>query len=270
MVKLFRFLALLPLGPMQALGAGLGLLVFALSRSYRRKIAANLALAGLPGSLRARAAAQAGRMVGELPFVWFAPAERVLARVRCDEAEVFDDAVREGKGTLILTPHLGAFEVAARWCASRFALTVLFKPPKQAALASLLAAARNQGAMRSLPTTVGGVRGLLRALRAGEAVGLLPDQVPDSGMGVWVPFFGKPAYTLTLPERLAQSTGAAVLIVWGERLAPGQGWRLHARRLREAPTPEAVNRAMEATILRRPEQYLWGYNRYKSPAGEAA
>ena len=270
MVKLFRLLALLPLGLMQTVGAGLGLLVFAVSRSYRGKIAANLELAGLPGALRARAAAQAGRMVGELPFVWFASLERLLARVRCDEAEVFADAAREGKGVLILTPHLGSFEMAARWCASRFAITVLFKPPKQAALGRLLAAARNQGAMRSVPTSLAGVRGLLRALRAGEAVGLLPDQVPDSGMGVWAPFFGKPAYTLTLPERLAQSTGAAVLLVWGERLATGEGWRLHARRLREAPTPDAVNRAMEATIMLRPEQYLWGYNRYKSPGGEAA
>lgn len=268
MVGLFRFLARLPLGLMQLAGAGLGLLVFALSKSYRDKIASNVARAGLDPPRLARCAAQAGRMVGELPFVWFAPLERLLARVQSDDAEVFDGAMREGKGVLLLTPHLGSFEMTARWFSARGPLTVLFKPPKLAWLGRLLVAARNQGAMRSQPTSLAGVRGLLRALRGGEAVGLLPDQVPDAGMGVWVPFFGEPAYTLTLPERLAKSTGAAVLLVWGERLADGVGWRLHAERLHEAPTPEALNRAMEATILRRPEQYLWGYNRYKRPGGE--
>lgn len=265
MPGLFRFLARLPLGLMQRVGAALGLLAYLASRSYRAKLLANLARAGLPPSLGSACALHAGRMVGELPFVWFRPLAQSAARVRCEEVAVFDDARREGRGVLLLTPHLGSFEMAARYFASRSPITVLFKPPKQAPLARLLAAGRDQEPMRSVPTNLSGVRALLRALRAGEVVGLLPDQVPDSGQGEWAPFFGEPAYTLTLPQRLAQQTGAAVVLVACERLGPGEGWRLHLERMREMPTPQALNAAMQRLILRWPQQYLWGYNRYRRP-----
>lgn len=267
MTVFFRLLARLPLGLLQALGAAAGLLVFCASATYRARIAANLRRAGLPGGLRWRCAVQAGRMIGELPWVWFRPGSDVARRVRCDDLAVFDAVEREGRGVLFLTPHLGAFEVAARYYAERAPITVLFKPPKQASLGGLLAAARNGGSMRSAPTTLAGVRALLRALRSGEAVGLLPDQVPGVGEGVWADFFGAPAYSMTLPERLAHATGAAVVLAVGERLGTGRGWRLHLHRFTEVPTPAALNRAMQALILRFPDQYLWGYNRYKRPAG---
>ena len=108
--------------------------------------------------------------------------------------------------------------------------------------------------------------------RAGQAVGLLPDQVPPQGLGVWAPFFGRDAYTMTLPARLSRQTGARILLAWGERLSWGRGYRIHLRPapalLSEAPDIAAsqVNALMEALIRERPGQYLWGYARYKSPA----
>ena len=76
---------------------------------------------------------------------------------------------------------------------------------------------------------------MMRALRRGETVGLLPDQVPPEGMGVWAPFFGRPAYTMTLAARLVQQTGAAVLLLWGERLP--RGARLRACACSPLPEP---------------------------------
>jgi len=117
---------------------------------------------------------------------------------------------------------------------------------------------------------------MIRALRRGEAVGLLPDQVPPSGMGVWAPFFGRPAYTMTLAARLLQQTGAVPLLIWGERLPRGAGYAVRVRPF-GAPLPAGtdeaaqaecaaiVNRAMEGLIRERPQQYLWGYHRYKAP-----
>jgi KDO2-lipid IV(A) lauroyltransferase len=267
MLRTFRLLACLPLPLLQALGAVLGVLVFLASTGYRRKLLDNLAVAGLPRALRWSCARHAGRMVGELPWVWFRPRHSVVQRVRCDDLAVVEAAEREGRGVLFVTPHLGAFEVTARWYATRGPITVLFKPPKQAALAGVLAAARNADGMQSAPTTLAGVRALIRALRRGEAVGLLPDQVPGDGEGRWVPFFGRPAWTMTLPMRLAQASGAAVVLAVGERLGAGLGWRVHLERLAEAPTPETLNAAMERWIRRLPAQYLWGYNRYKRPPG---
>lgn len=270
MLAFFRVLSRLPLRVLHAAGVLAGLAAYALSGDYRRKLRRHLALAGYPRSLRGAAAREAGRLVGELPFVWFRPLAEVAARVRCDDVAVVDAAERSARGLLFLTPHLGSFEVTARWYSARRPITVMFKPPRQPALARVMAAARSGPTMRSVPAALAGVRAMLRALRRGEAVGLLPDQVPGAGEGQWAPFFGQPAYTMTLPLRLAQASGAVVVLAVGERLPGGRGWRLHLERLDEAPGPVALNAAMERLIRRFPAQYLWGYNRYKAPSGAAA
>lgn len=261
--------AALPLGLARALGAAAGLLAFAASPRYRTKLTANLALAGFVGLGPAvRAAREAGRMVGELPFIWLRPSQAVASRVRCDDTLVLDEVERGGCGILFLTPHLGAFEVTARWYALRAPVTVMFRPPRKPALGALLAHARGGQGLRPVPAALSGVRAMLRALRAGAAVGLLPDQVPGAGEGRWVKFFGVPAYTMTLPIRLAQATGAAVVVAVGERIAGG--WRVRFERFEGEPTPEAVNARMEQMIRAMPHQYLWGYNRYKQPEGAPA
>jgi KDO2-lipid IV(A) lauroyltransferase len=110
-------------------------------------------------------------------------------------------------------------------------------------------------------------------MKDGEVVGILPDQVPSRGEGAWAPFFGRWAYTMTLPARLARQFDAIVLFVYGERLPHGRGYRIHLRRLDVPLTGDAahdaavMNRGLESLIRERPAQYLWGYNRYKVPAG---
>lgn len=264
---LFRLLSVLPLRWLQAIGALFGLLIYAISGSYRRKLQRNLAQAGYPASMRLAAARAAGAMVGELPWVWFGRRDRVAASVQCADAPLLAQARARGRGVLLLTPHLGCFEAAARWHAAQAPITVLFRPARRASVSELLRAARSGDAMSAAPATLAGVRMLLRTLRQGGTVALLPDQVPGVGEGRWAPFFGQPAYTMSLPLRLAQATGAAVVLALGERLPAGRGFALRLERFEGEPTPEAVNAAMERLIRRRPEQYLWGYNRYKRPAG---
>ena len=143
-------------------------------------------------------------------------------------------------------------------------------------LRELVATSRNRPDMTAVPTTLAGVRQMLRALKAGEAVGLLPDQVPPQGLGVWAPFFGKPAYTMTLPARLVQQTGAVLLLIWGERLPASAGYCIHVRpwqgEVADAPEAAAaqVNAQMERLVRECPAQYLWGYARYKQPRAELA
>ena len=138
-------------------------------------------------------------------------------------------------------------------------------------LARLMARARNRPGLHTAPTSLAGVRQMLRALRQGHAVGLLPDQVPPEGMGLWAPFFGRDAYTMTLSARLAQQTGAVLLLLWGERLPFGRGFRLHFRELARPLATELdaalvqINQEMERLIRECPQQYLWGYARYKMP-----
>jgi Kdo2-lipid IVA lauroyltransferase/acyltransferase len=272
LVPLSRTLSRLPLRWLHAVGAVAGLATYALSPRYRDKVRANLRIAGLdhdPGCRRA-AAREAGRAVLEAPFVWFSPPARLASKVTVQGEAALQQALQAGRGVILLTPHLGCFEVVARVIAASHPLTVLFKPPRMMQARRLLEAARDQHNLQALPATAGGVRGLLRALKRGEAIGVLPDQVPSDGDGTWAPFFGQPAYTMTLPERLARATGATVLMSVGERLPAGRGWAVRFEPLGNDASPATINAAMERMIRACPEQYLWSYNRYKDPTGRAA
>ncbi len=280
MLTLFRWLARWPLWLLHAVGALLGWFTFWASPSYRARFRANVAQAGISPADARPAIAHAGRMLMELPFLWLRPAgEPIRPRLDWQGEALLTEALARGKGILLLTPHMGSFEVTAQACAQSFAaefgpITVLFRPARKAWVRALMDGSRERPGVATAPATLAGVRQMIRALRRGEAVGLLPDQVPPDGMGVWVPFFGKPAYTMTLAARLAQQTGATPLLIWGERLPRGAGFRVRVSALPEAlpltdPTQAesaaVINRAMAQLIRQCPQQYLWGYHRYKTP-----
>lgn len=246
------------------------------SGSYRRRIKENIALAlGRPANAEelAATAKETGRMMLELPFVWQRPREEILGHV----IEVVGwnkvEALRAaGRPMIALTPHLGCFEIISLYIGSHMPMTVLYRPPKQTEIEPILRAGRSQGGISLAPADLSGVRRLIKALRQGEATGLLPDQAPGTGEGQWSPFFGRPAYTMTLAARLSEVKGAAVLLFWGERIV-GKGWRIHVFEPVEAlegpleARVDAINREVERVIRKCPTQYLWGYNRYKTPAG---
>ena len=278
MLFLVRRLAKRSLRLLHALGAALGWAGYALSPSYRRRLVENASLAGLTLAERRAAVADAGKLVMELPRLWLRPREQPIADpVRWDGDALLAELLDRGRGLVLLTPHMGSFEVSAQAYAERFGarqpITVLYRPARKAWLRELEETARARTALATAPADFSGVRLMMRALKRGETVGLLPDQVPPEGMGVWVPFFGQDAYTMTLAARLVQQTGAAVGLLWTERLPRGAGYVVHAEALPE-PLPEGgddaacaavINRAMEAVIRRCPRQYLWGYHRYKTP-----
>ena len=284
LTALLRILSYLPLGLLQKIGSVAGRLVLRVAPGYRRHLIDNLAQAGYSTAsdpdLIGRAAAQAGKGALELAYVWMGPQVEVLARTRATGWPIVEAARREGRGIVFLTPHLGCFEVTAQFYANNreagAPLTVLYRPPRKRWLAPLIEGCRPRENLVLAPADLSGVRLLARALKRGEAIGMLPDQVPGRGEGVWARFFGKPAYTMTLPARLQKLTGAALLLARGERLADGQGWIVHFSRLDEtlsddpATAATQINTALEALIRSNPEQYLWGYNRYKKPRSAGA
>ncbi len=274
MLFLLRLVARLPLRLLHALGAVLGWVAYLLSPRYRRDFAGNLHAAGFRESgLRRAAIAEAGKCVLEAPAIWLRPLERVAELVvETEGLERLDRAAKEGRGLIVVTPHLGSWEIVGQYVASRIPMTAMYRPPKIGSLEPLLRAGRSRGAaMKSVPADLSGVRAMLKALRRGEAIGILPDQVPGVGEGEWVEFFGRPAYTMTLVGRMSEKTGAPVLLCHAVRLACGRGFRFVAELLLAPRPPEspvrALNRSLEQLIRRSPEQYLWSYNRYKVPAG---
>ncbi len=272
MLALYRFAAHWPLGLLHALGAALGWLTWLASPTYRRRIRENAARAGYRFADVRTAVAHAGRMVAETPRLWFgAPVP-----MRWQGIEALDAAYAARKGIVFMTPHMGCFEITAQAVGARYhaehgPITVLYRPSRQAALVEVVETARRREGLETAPTTLSGVRQMIKALRAGQAVGLLPDQVPPEGQGVWSPFFGQPAYTMTLAARLIQQTGATPLLIWGERLPGARGFRIHVQAFPEPLSTDLdsavaqINRAMETLICQCPQQYLWGYGRYKKP-----
>jgi KDO2-lipid IV(A) lauroyltransferase len=274
LVTLFRLLSKLPLPILHAAGSLLGRLVYFGSPAYRRRLRDNIRRAGHGGALSA-AIGESGKSILELPFIWCARPERVLATVSIENWDLAQEALDAGRGVIFLTPHLGCFEVIAQAIAARTPLTALYRPPRKSALKPLLEQARARHNLDLAPANLTGVRMLLKALKAGRAIGLLPDQVPQHGEGVWADFFGKPAYTMTLPARLREMSGAPVIVSYAVRLPRGAGFRVRFERLDQPleGTPQqqarAINAAMEALIARCPDQYFWSYNRYKDPTGGA-
>lgn len=282
--RIFHFLARMPLPLMQRLGAVLGWMVWWLSPSYRRNFQANVQAAGVAWHDARPAVAAIGSMVAELPWVWMRPHETKLdGLMKWNGAEHFEAAMQAGKGVIIMSPHIGAWEIGAQAIAEKFGpahgpMIALFRPARQAWLEPLVANARTRPYLDSAPTSLAGVRTLIRALRNGGYTAILPDQVPPLGQGVWAPFFGRDVYTMTLLAKLAQQTGAQVIMTWCERLPIGQGFCMHMRPF-DAPemkdatvSPEAaaaaVNRGVERMVLDAPSQYMWGYARGKQPRAE--
>lgn len=272
LVSFFRLLSTLPLPALHAIGVTLGWLVYFVSPSYRRRLKDNLARAGFADHLSA-AIGEAGKNIFELPFVWCAPQERVFAKTRVEDWDLVQAELDAGRGIIFLTPHLGCFELTAQVIAARTPLTAMYRPPRKAALKPLIEDARARGQLKLAPATLAGVRTLLKTLRQGEPIGVLPDQVPQEGEGAWADFFGKPAYTMTLPGKLQQMSGAPIILTYAERLPHGAGFVVRFvpfdQTLGDTAQTQtrAINAAMEALIARCPTQYLWSYNRYKTPRG---
>ena len=280
---LFRALARLPLAANQALGAFVGRSVWFFAPRYRHRILDNLRNAGIGGDrdglLRlARAnAAEIGKGATEIAWALFR-ADEAAARVRTRVGWEAIERLRAAKRPILfVTPHLGSYDIAGRYLWQHLPILAMYRPHKIGWIDSLLREGRNRGAAPDgtnvAPATMAGVRMVLRHLRNGGCTVVLPDQVPGRGEGEWVEFFGRPAYTMTLLARLQQASSAAIVFCYARRLPRGEGYELRLEELAQ-PLPEdraaaarIVNAEVEKLVRECPEQYLWGYNRYKRPAG---
>ena len=235
----------------------------------------NMAHAGFSSHLTA-AIAESGKSIVELPFIWCARPERVARHASLDNWELVQNTLASGRGIVFLTPHLGCFEIVAQQIALCTPLTVMYRPPRKAALIPLIEGARARHNLMLAPANLSGVRILAKCLKKGQPIGLLPDQVPQEGEGVWADFFGRAAYTMTLPAKLAQMGKARIIVTYAERLPRGKGYRVHFVPFDEpldgsaADQARTINAAMEQLIARSPAQYFWSYNRYKVPPGASA
>jgi Kdo2-lipid IVA lauroyltransferase/acyltransferase len=267
-------IAVLPLAAVQVLGSLLGILAYVGSKQYRSlfrpQYESVVNARKLPLELW-KAIRASGMLFSDSLWIWRNP-KKALQLVEVQNWDLVESAINEGHGLVMLTPHLGGFEIIPRVLAQHFPATILYRPSRQEWLNEVVEEGRSYPNMHFVPTNLHGVRQMTRALTRGEAIGILPDQVPSGGEGVWVPFFGRPAYTTPLPARLANRNSTPVIMFTAKRKGIGNGWLMQATRL--APFSEdasvaaaELNVAIENAVLVAPEQFIWSYNRYKHPAG---
>lgn len=275
---LLRVFAALPWHWNRALGTALGWCLAFVPNPLRRHSAINLRLC-LPELTSAEqrrllraSLIETGKTVLEAGPLWLWPAERIRALMtEAVNIAPVDAAVRAGRGVILATPHLGSWEMAGHFCAVRWGITNLYRPPRLHALDALLGRGRERLGARMVPTNAKGVRALYETLSQGGVVGMLPDQDPGASGGVFAALFGIPANSMVLLGRLARKTGAAVFFGYCERLPGTQGYRVHflpAPAGIDAPDPQvaaaAMNRGVEACVRALPEQYQWSYRRFRN------
>jgi KDO2-lipid IV(A) lauroyltransferase len=276
MAFLLKILSYLPLPVLHGLGIVLGWMVYLAPGRHSARMRANLQQSGLCTNpacrpLLRQAIAESGKGFLELAPIWMRPHERTVRLVRRVSGwETLEAALGQGKGVILMSPHLGCFEMINQYVASRLPITAMYKPARNPVVDRIMKAGRERGQARLVPTDMTGVKAQLKALKKGEIVGILPDQVATMGDGVWAPFFGRWAYTPTLVFRLAQSTDAASFMVYAERLPWGRGYHLHFDALTPFPADKQdaaaqLNREVEKVVRKNPAQYLWSYQRYKKP-----
>ncbi len=271
---ILKSVASLPLGLAQILGGFGGIVAFTFFPHFLSLFQENYHHAmQLHGKTThpLKAAAASGMLFIDSLWIWHNP-QKALERADVQDWSPVDQAVQEGKGLVMLTPHLGGFEIIPRILATHFPATILYRPARQEWLNNLIEEQRAYPNMHFVPTNLQGVRKMVKALQEGEAIGILPDQVPSGGDGVWVKFFNRYAYTTPLPARLANRNQTPVILFSAIRKSLGQGWTIKAHRLASFSddahhAATQMNQAIEAVILEAPEQFIWSYNRYKHPEG---
>ncbi len=260
-------LSLLPLPLLHALGSVLGRILFLFSRKAKARTIANITQSQLFPKQIPSAVKQSfiaiGKAILETPYIWNSDNQKIAKLMQNVEGWAHvEAAMKRNKGIIILTPHMGCFEITSLYYALHHPVTILYRPPKKKWLAPLLSG-RKRDNITMAEANTNGVRKLLKALNKGESIGILPDQIPATGEGDWADFFNKPAYTMTLASKLAVKTGATILMAFGERLSNGKGYILHFTSVDSISTLSQLNQAIETQIAKNPSQYYWNYNRYK-------
>ncbi|MFM1911572.1 MAG: hypothetical protein RJB18_963 [Pseudomonadota bacterium] len=272
LASMLKLLAKLPLCVVHFLGSALSWASYLSYKKNANLINTNLKLSQLTKDNVSfkktlhRNIGETGKALLETFAIWFKDYSQLSKWYQgCTGWEHVESALAKGKGIIFLTPHLGCFEITSLYYGQFQPITVLFRPPRQSWLMPMINQGRQRGNVSLAPANAQGVKLLLQALKRGEAIGILPDQAPHEGEGEWVPFFGRPAYTMTLASKLAEKSGAQVLMAFGERLENGRGYHIHIKPIKEGGinSPELLNQEIEKAIAQCPSQYMWVYDRYK-------
>lgn len=270
----------LPVGFASRLGALLGGLAFRLAGKERQKALASLSIAfpNFTDAQRADVARRCFRHLGaaamELACVHQLDAN-IDAHVDwpAEDRARLDAALARKRGVVFISGHVGNWELLARRVSlAGYPCQTIAKETTDNRITALVERFRLSAQLKSIwRGQPGAAKHMLRALKAGEILGLLIDQDTDV-QSIWVPFFGRPAKTPRAAADLALRTQAAVILGFCQRQGPGR-YRLS---MEELPVPTQTDESavaqltaqltsrIEAKIREAPEQWVWMHQRWKS------
>ncbi|GAB6071370.1 lauroyl acyltransferase [Thiomicrorhabdus hydrogeniphila] len=281
---IIKLLSWMPLRLNQAFGSALGRLFYLMPCNNRRITQINIQqvypeLSSKQQQSLVKASLQeTAKAFAELGPSWYWSAEKLMKNlVEVKGQELVEQAITRGKGVVFLGPHIGCWESIASYLSLNYPSTILYRPPNIPSIEKFMVQARGRFGANMVATDGRGVRNLMKALKNNEVTAILPDQDPGDSGGVYAPFFGRPARTMTLVSKLLQKTDSACLFAVMQRLPKAQGYILHFLPAEEGIASKdvnvattALNKGVEKCIAIAPEQYLWSYKRYrKPPAGTA-
>lgn len=279
-----RLLSLLPLRANHALGGLIGRIFHAFPNRHNRVIRANLKLCfpdisqSKQQTLRLQNLKETGKNLTELGAFWHWPKSRIEDLiVEQVGRDILENAISKNKGVILAAPHTGAWELIGLILSCNYPMHFLYRPSRISGLDKPLISARERFGAKCHPISRRGLSALVKALKQGGIIGILPDQVPALDHGVYAPLYGVPTYTMTFLSNLANRTGAPVIFTVMERLPNARGYRLHYLTPDEdlqSSNPEvsaaALNRCVEQCINIAPTQYMWSYKRFKRTPAEHA
>lgn len=287
-ILILKVFSWLPLWLSHTIGAGIGLCLYYFPNRLRQITLTNLKLCFPEWSqhkqlaIARKSLMEAAKSVTESGALWYWKPPRIRKLVqKVSGEEIYQTAQKKGKGIIVLTPHLGAWEIIGLHLTLTYpdhALTILYRPPHIPELDQLILHGRERTGAKLVPTTASGVKALYHALAEKQNIGILPDQDPGNSGGVFAPFFGVPANTMVLVSRLARKSGAPVIYIYAERLPLGKGFHLHFQDATDVANDNevvrsatAINQGIEKCVREHLEQYQWSYKRFKTrPEGEGS
>lgn len=211
-----------------------------------------------------------GKTLTEISPMWQWDKQKLFSSIKSVKGEEHLIKALENKnGVIMASPHLGNWELLGLYLSDKYPTMCMYKKPKIEQLDNIIKSGRERFGVKLVPTDSQGIRAMLKALRNNELVCILPDQEPSEGNGIFAPFFNIQSYSMVLISRLVKKTHATALMIYGKRLAHGEGYEIVIKPLEEINQDSLedsvtfLNAEVEKCVRDFPEQYQWSYKRFR-------
>lgn len=277
LTSLLSLLSRLPLCAIRWLGGAIGIISLRLSNKSAKRLPHNLLITGLATpetvvQMTRDTAKSLGMTLVEAALIAWRKDRKLIDKLSSVDESFYavKSLMEAGQNVVFLTPHIGNFEVAVKYFAYHLPMNIqiLYKPSKDPVIEEIMLSGRSEDNITPVPTTRKGVISLIKHLKNGGCIGVLPDNVASGGDGEWVKFFGQDVYATSLAAKICQMQNTHVVIVQNLRTKTGFSSKCIPFKPSNNETHDIMQElysAIELLVREAPEQYYWSYDRFRHP-----